>query len=421
MRIAWFTHRYFPCVGGAENYGREMVKRFVAAGHRADVITSDAHDLGYFTDRGHRRVEGPADPIIDGATVRRLAVRHVPWQRQIGRALGLVPHWPTRCRAASYMPIIPGIGRVRGEYDAVFAVGFPYTVFAIAALATARAAGAPLILTPFLHLATPGDPVNRRHTRSHQVRLLTEADLVVVQTSLEADAVAGWGVPRRRILTLGMGVDHNAVTGGDGDRLRRRLGVPEGRAVVGHLATLDPNKGTIDLIRAVEWLNAGRREDKRIHLVLAGPSSPEFERFAAELPVGAGSWLARMGPLDPADRPDFYAALDAFAMPSRTDSFGIVFLESWANGLPVVAAAAGGVAEVIEDGRTGLLVPFGEVGRLAEAVGRLLHDRDLSCRLGEAGRAKVARGYSWDDRFATLSGRVSELAGGRAVRLAKAG
>ena len=61
MRIAWFTHRYHPCVGGAENYGRAMVRRFVAAGHEVDVLTSDAHDLWYFTDRGRRRVDGPPE------------------------------------------------------------------------------------------------------------------------------------------------------------------------------------------------------------------------------------------------------------------------------------------------------------------------------------------------------------------------
>ena len=416
MKLAWFTHRYFPCIGGAENYGREMVRRYVAAGHAADVVTSDAHDLGYFTDRRRRRVEGPGESIEDGARVRRLAVRHLPGQRYVGKALGLLPRWQLRCRSAAFMPIIPGIERVRGDYDAVFAVGFPFTLFALGALKTARAAGAPLILTPFLHLATPGDPVHRQYSRPHQARLLAEADLVVVQTRLEAEAVADWGIAPGRVLTLGMAVDHAAVTGGDGRRLRRSLGIPEGRAVVGHLATLDPNKGTVDLVRAVGRLNEGRADCDPIHLILAGPSSPDFDRFAASLPESAGRWLSVIGPMEPRGRPDFYAALDAFAMPSRTDSYGIVFLEAWANGLPAVAAAAGGVSEVIGHGRDGLLVPFGDVDALAAALGRLLDDPAEARRLGAAGRSRVSRGHSWDDRFATLSARVRELTEGRRAR-----
>src|SRR3954452_10678641 len=99
MRIAWFTHRYYPCVGGAENYGRAMVRRFVAAGDAVDVLTSDAHDLWYFTDRRRRRVAAPREARVDGARVRRFPVRHLPLQRYLGRALSCLPHWPTRCRA----------------------------------------------------------------------------------------------------------------------------------------------------------------------------------------------------------------------------------------------------------------------------------------------------------------------------------
>src|SRR5262249_23709367 len=109
MKLAWFTHRFHPCVGGAETYGRAMIRRFVAAGHKVDVFTSDAQELAYFVDRRRRRVDAPAESVVDGARVRRFAARHVPLQRYIGKLLGYAPHWPTRCRRAAYMPILPGI------------------------------------------------------------------------------------------------------------------------------------------------------------------------------------------------------------------------------------------------------------------------------------------------------------------------
>ncbi len=409
MRIAWFIHRYFPCVGGAENYGRAMVRRFVGAGHEVDVLTSDAHDLWYFTDRGRRRVDAPVESTVDGARVRRFPVRHLPMQRYFGRLLSYAPHWPTRCVASSYMPILPGIGKVRGDYDAVFAVGFPYTVFSYAALLTARAAGAPLLLTPFLHLATPGDRVNRTYTRPHQIRLLAESDAVVVQTDLEAEAVRGWNIPPSRILKLGMAVEHAEVTGGRRDRFRAELGIAEGTRTVGHLATLDYNKGTDDLVLAVARLNRSRPVDDPIALILAGPSSPDFERFLGDQPVASWPWLKRLGPLPLVDRADFFAAIDVFSMPSRTDSYGIVFLEAWANGLPVVAAAAGGVPDVVKDGEAGHLVPFGDLNRLAEAVGGLVDDPARAHALGAAGRALVGSGHTWEDRFATLEGHARGL------------
>ena len=421
MRIAWFIHRYHPIVGGAENYGRAMVRRFVAAGDEVDVFTSDAHDLWYFTNKTRRRVVAPRVSEVDGATVHRFPVRHFPMQRYVGRALSYVPHWPTRCVAESYMPFLPGIGRVRGDYDAVFAVGFPYTVFSYAALLTARAANAPLLLTPFLHLGTPGDKVNRTYTRPHQIRLLAESDAVIVQTSLEAAAVREWGIPDRRIVVLGMAVEHAEVTGGDRGRFRGELGIaPDGRAI-GHLATLDYNKGTNDLILATARLNENRGAADQVALLLAGPSSPDFERFLAEQPTARWPWLKRLGPLPLADRADFFASIDVFAMPSRTDSFGIVFLESWANGIPVVAAAAGGVPDVVRDGEAGYLVPFGDLDRMTDRLGRLVDQPDLAATLGAVGRDLVARGYTWEDRHATLNDSARRLIAERRKGRALAG
>ncbi|WP_152050700.1 glycosyltransferase family 4 protein [Tautonia marina] len=409
MRIAWYTHRYAPCLGGAETYGRAMVRRLVAEGNDVDVLTSDARDLWYFNDPRRARLDEPAVSTIDGARVRRFPVRHIPMQRYVGKLLSYVPHWPTQCRYASYMPLIPDLQRASETYDAVFAVGFPFTNFSFAAWKKARSSGAPLILTPFLHLATPGDPVHRHYTKPHQVRLLREADAVVVVTDLEADAVASWGIPRSRIVKVSMGFEPSEVCGGQGDRFRASRRIRPGQPIIGHLATLDPNKGTNDLVRAVMALNATRPADDPVALVLAGVSSPHFERFADELPSETRRWLIRTGPLSITDKADFFDAIDIFAMPSRTDSFGIVFLEAWANGKPVVAAAAGGVAEVVEHDRTGVLVPFGHVEKLSSALEWLIDQPETARRLGDAGRLRVAQGCSWDDCYTTIAAQLDCL------------
>lgn len=411
MRIAWYTHRYFPCIGGAETYGRAMVRRLSAGGHEVEVRTSDAKDLWYFNDPRRARLDEPAESRVDGALVRRFPVRHVPLQRYAGKLLGFVPHWPTQCRFSSYMPIIPGLERVQGRFDAVFAVGFPFTNFSYAAFRQARSCGAPLILTPFLHLATPGDPVNRHYTRPHQVRLLREADAVVVVTGLEADAVASWGIPRDRIVQARMGFERGEVCGGQGSRFREANRISPDRPLIGHLATLDPNKGTNDLVRSVLTLNEARPADDPVYLALAGVSSPHFERFAEGLPASTRRWLIRTGPLSTEEKRDFFDAIDVFAMPSRTDSFGIVFLEAWANAKPVVAAAAGGVVEVVEHDKTGFLVPFGDSEKLARALDWLINEPETARRLGEAGRDRVARGSSWDDCFETIKDRLETLTG----------
>ncbi len=83
-------------------------------------------------------------------------------------------------------------------------------------------------------------------------------------------------------------------------------------------------------------------------------------------------------------------------LPSRADSFGIVLLEAWSHGVPVVAARAGGIPGVVDDGANGLLVPFADVDGLANAVERLITDEVFAERIGEAGREKIRTHYSWD-------------------------
>jgi glycosyltransferase involved in cell wall biosynthesis len=410
LRIAWFTPRYHPAIGGAEAFSRAMVRRFVARGDHVDVYTSDADELWYFTDPKRKRLEEPAVSWVDGACVRRLPIRHIPLRRYVTRLMALWPNWKSRAKWAPYMPIVPGLDGIRGDYDLAFGVGFPFTTFSVAAWRTARAAGAPLILTPFLHLSTPGDRVHRDYTRAHQIRLLAEAHLILSPTELEVSAIASWGIPRSRVLRLPMAIERRDITGGERMRMRQALGIGRDARVVGQLGALHPNKGTVDLVHAVARLNDRTSSDEPTHLILAGATSPEWESFAAALAPETGRWLHPIGKLSHAALPDFYAALDLFAMPSRTDSFGIVYLEAWANALPVVAAAAGGVVEVVAHEQTGLLVPFGDVEALTAAVARIFTDRELSRRLGEAGREWVARGFTWDDRFEALLERFDSLA-----------
>ena len=97
---------------------------------------------------------------------------------------------------------------------------------------------------------------------------------------------------------------------------------------------------------------------------------------------------------------------DIFAMTSlqldrSVEGFGLVYLEAAAHGLPVVAHHVGGVADAVVDGRTGLLVPENRPAQLAAAFERLIHERELRLRLGEAGR-EWARRNCWRASAAAL-------------------
>src|SRR5262249_20775908 len=87
------------------------------------------------------------------------------------------------------------------------------------------------------------------------------------------------------------------------------------------------------------------------------------------------------------------------ALPSRSDSFGLVLLEAWANGLPNVAYRSGGPADVIHDEHDGLLARCGDVQQLAAAIARLVGDSSLRRRLGAEGERRTTREFRWNDKL----------------------
>jgi glycosyltransferase involved in cell wall biosynthesis len=135
-------------------------------------------------------------------------------------------------------------------------------------------------------------------------------------------------------------------------------------------------------------------------VVLAGPEMPNFRRFLSTYPFVAR--VQRLGVISEERKRDFYAGLDVFALPSRSDSFGLVLLEAWANGVPNVAYRAGGPADLIRHGQDGLLVRCGDADGLAAALDRLIDEPRLRQTLGAAGRERVGRKFRWDDKLALV-------------------
>jgi glycosyltransferase involved in cell wall biosynthesis len=248
-----------------------------------------------------------------------------------------------------------------------------------------------------LHLGDPNnphDPVRRQYVTPALLWLIRAADVVFVQTAGERDVLLQRGIADDKLVLLGMGVDAQDCTGGDRDRARRAWGIAPAEVVVGHLANNSREKGTVDLLQAAEraW-----SQGHSFRVLLAGPEMPNFQRFwKAYHPAGP---VHRLGILDDCQKRDFFAAVDLFALPSRSDSFGLVLLEAWANGLANLAYRAGGIADVIRHGQDGWLAPSGDVTALAEGLSRLVQNPALRDRLGRAGKERLPHEFRWDDKL----------------------
>ncbi|HYL41366.1 MAG TPA: glycosyltransferase [Candidatus Binatus sp.] len=178
--------------------------------------------------------------------------------------------------------------------------------------------------------------------------------------------------------------------------LRTEYEIPDGAPIVGVVARLEPEKGHPTLLEAWPQVLASVPD---AHLLVVGEGSrcDQLQAQAASLgllgrdPADPRSELGRRvvftGRRD--DVPAVTAALDVAVLPSYREAQGLSILEAMALSRPVVASAVGGIPEMIEDGRSGLLVPPHDAPTLARAISRLLLDHPLADTLGRAGRELV--------------------------------
>ncbi len=210
-----------------------------------------------------------------------------------------------------------------------------------------------------------------------------------------ADAVwlRGEGVPAEAIGLLPNGIPLERFEGLDRRVARRALGLPPEGPVLLVPARLHPQKRHVDLIAAMVLL-APRRPDLRMLCAGDGPLRPRLEALAAS--AGLDGQLRFLGHRE--DMPRLMAAADLVVLASEVEGSPLALLEAQAAGRAVVASRVGGVPEIVEDGRTGRLVPPGQPAQLAEAMAGLLDDPSLRQAMGRraAERARKTHGI---DRY----------------------
>ncbi len=192
--------------------------------------------------------------------------------------------------------------------------------------------------------------------------------------------------------------------------LREEYGLLAEVQIVGIVARLEREKGHPTLLEA--WPQVLRRvPNARLLVVGEGSRRDELEAHAADL--GIADTVVFTGRRD--DVPAVTAALDVAVLPSYREAQGLTILEAMALSRPVVASAVGGILEVVEDGRTGLLVPPHDAEALAAAITRLLTDHAYADLLAKGGHDLVHERFCVELMVAAVEDVYDE--GARAVRL----
>jgi glycosyltransferase involved in cell wall biosynthesis len=261
---------------------------------------------------------------------------------------------------------------------------------------------APVLISTLHSIAESGRESGKIKSRDRLYRLTDSlADVTVAVCNAVAERHSGAGaVSKKRLRVIPNGVD-TRVFRPDAERrerMRRELGLGTefGWLAVGRLMW---KKGYETMLRAFA-------EEGRGLLLIAGsgPQEKELEELARELGVHARFLGARD------DVPELMAACDGFVQSSMVEGLPLALLEAAASGLPSVVSDAGGVSEVVLDGRTGLVVPLGNPQALGAAVSRLVDmPEEQRRKLGEAAREHVLANFDLDLVVARWEALYGEL------------
>src|SRR5688572_26711769 len=329
-----------------------------------------------------------------GAFLKEIDDRRIPLSEYPVASFRSVKTLALQAKLARYI--------VRNRIDIVHAYNFYGNVFAVP---PARLA-APVVIASIRDCAPYLTAMQKRVQRY----ACQFADCVLVNATAVKDWLIREGYDASKIVVIRNGVD---LAGFDGpaepDRIRRELGLEPRTPLVAVVSRLTRLKGLENLLEAAAMLKP-RYPDVRFLVV--GETSPMEVPYLDELKQLAG----RLGVGDRviftgrrSDVPALLSGVNVSVMPSLNEALSNVLLESMAAGAPTVATRVGGTPEALVNERTGLLVAPGDSRAIADAVGRLLDNRSLASRLGQAARDLIKDRFSVDRMVQSTEELYTEL------------
>ena len=387
MRILHLIHRFPPAIGGGESWCNGVVSYLAARGYEVEVLTfraTEEGDLWGAATVPERHVAVGAVDLHPRIRIRRCALSDTPWGLfRLMERVGLHLSSP-------YSAELFGRTLAAARHADVIHINLCNALLSFWGLAVARLTGRPAVITPHFH---PSDPTCQQPA---VFWLLRTCDAIVAVTPYERELFTRRGVAADRIVVATNAVDARGFDEVDTatrlrvrERVRARWGLPPETPVVAYLGRKTPQKAIPVLLEAAALVARARN----LALVLAGPTSEWYGAWRR-------TWVT--GPLRVIDLPAIpeatkiavLAASDVLVQPSLYEAFGIVFLEAWASGVPVIGANFGAVPEVVGDG--GLVFEPANPIDLATKLEWLLTHPDEARAMAARGRARAIREHTWD-------------------------
>ncbi len=413
MKILHLVHRSWPYSGGAERYVLEHALAGNRWGHESVICTTDAWDMSWLVSRSGQHIQRRTD-IWNGIKILRFPVVHPPLQNLFRAVLRRIsPCGPDRYFYPN--PFLPSLHRwlsVDRGFDFVHANAMPFLLYE--GWYHSRKTGAGLASVPLPNVGEKYRRISSLHYfEGCQKDILRDSSFVVALSNFEKELYADMGVLPERLLRLSCGIDPAEFRNADPESVLKRFGIK--KPLVLSLTAHCRERGTEHILEACRnlWMKG-----HKFTLLLAGPVFPDVDEYLAACSETAGEFndsIVITGYVSNRDRIDLLAAADMLLQPSRLDCFGIVILEAWASGKPVIGCWSGGMPAMIQDGRNGFLVSWGDTASLMNRMEILLNNPELGRVMGSRGRKDVLERFTWERVTDSFYRRLSQCSPGVSI------
>jgi len=407
--ILYLPTRYFPAISGAELYIQRLAEIF-KTDYKCDidVFTSNALDFKALRDPKGKIIKETNKYFsnVNNVDVYRFPVSYKEDLRDLLQELKKTPILKSLqlsdeilCETLKNGPYLKEIvnkflNYKQKDYDIIHTTFFPYFNLVIALL-IGKILKKPVICTPFFHFSNP------RYLNSNLITILRNFDMLIACTSIEKNyLIKNLNLTSSKIATIPMGVDYDKFILRKGsfnfkDHYFSRK--ERNYKLILFCGYKNFEKGAISILKAIPYI---LENYPKVYFTFIGPSTTAFNREIVKTRKNTNARIINLSPDNLTgyfDKNKIAAFMesDLYLMPSRSDAYGIAFLEAWSAGKPVIGAKIGATPEVIQENIDGLLTEFDNPHNIADQVVKLLRNKKLRKRLGEQGKVKVETFHSW--------------------------
>lgn len=373
MKILCVSQRFFPAIGGAEKVA-EYLMDFLSQKHEVIVYTSNAIKLDSFWNEIIEPIDNSNDKKYQ---IKRYSIV------QPSKVLEDLYEFPFSIGSPG--PFCPDMWHdllnLEEKPDLIIATAFPYNHM-IPAIIAAKKYEIPIIVIPHLHLEFP-----ELYLTGLRITLLHESDLIVVNTETEKRTLLKYAVAENKINVIPPAISVQQHT--ESSSLREKLNISKNSLIVLFAGTKSSAKGAIYLIETMKKLWDSSQE---FDLVLIGQSTNDYKEYLEKQNKRYLVHIHDLGLVSDKEKWNVFLSCDIFALPSKSESFGISYLEAWLNKKPVIGCDIDAIKDLIDDNINGVLVEFGNIDKLFLTLEKL-KDSKLRDSFGENGFKKLLEKY----------------------------